>query len=53
MSLGILDAFDDLPQDMVARFDVVHIRAFAAVIKGGNPGPLVENLIKLLSEYSW
>ena len=50
--LGILDAFDDLPQDMIAKFDVVHIRAFAVVVKGGNPDPLMRNLIKLLSEYS-
>ena len=50
--LGVLDAFDDLPQDMIAKFDVVHIRAFAAVVKSGDPGPLMRNLIKLLSEYS-
>ncbi|MCJ1313574.1 hypothetical protein MMC25_007253 [Agyrium rufum] len=48
VSLGILDAFDEIPADLVAKFDVVHIRAFAAVVKGGDPGPLAKNLVKML-----
>ena len=51
VSLGLLDAFDDIPDSMISTFDIVHIRAFAAVVKGGNPGPLTKNLVKLLSVF--
>ena len=49
VSLGVFDAFDDVPDDMNAKFDIVHIRAFAVVVKGGDPGPLIKNLLKMLS----
>ena len=38
----------DVPEHLHSRFDIVHIRAFAAVIKAGNPEPLLRNLIQLL-----
>lgn len=50
MSLGFLDVFDDMPEDMNAKFDIVLIRAFAVVVKSGDPGPLVKNLLKMLSK---
>jgi len=50
VSLGTLDIFDDIPEDLINKFDIVHIRAFALIIKFGNPGPLLKNLLKLLSE---
>lgn len=49
VSLGILDAFGDVPEELNAKFDVVHIRAFAAIVKGDDPGPLIKNLLKMLS----
>lgn len=49
VSLGILDAFGDLPEELNAKFDIVHIRAFGLVVKGGDPGPLLKNLLKMLS----
>lgn len=45
----LLDAFTpSLPEELVGQFDVVHIRVFTAVVKGGNPGPLIENAYKML-----
>lgn len=49
MSLGILDAFDDMPEELNATFDIVHVRALAVIVKGGDPGPLIKNLLKMLS----
>ncbi|KAL9117421.1 MAG: hypothetical protein Q9187_006040 [Circinaria calcarea] len=49
ISLQTLDAFDDLPAELIGQFDVVHIRAFAVVVKQGDPGPLLMNMIALLS----
>ena len=51
VSLRFLDAFDDIPENMTSKFDIVHIRAFAVVVKGGDPGPLTKNLVKLLSVF--
>ena len=49
LSLGVFDAIDDGPDDMNAKFDIVHVRALAVVVKGGDPGPLIKNLLKMLS----
>ena len=49
LSLGILDAFGDVPEELNAKFDIVHIRAFGLIVKGDDPGPLIKNLLKMLS----
>lgn len=44
-----LDIFaDPLPEDLVGRYHVVHIRLFLCVISSGDPIPLLKNLMKLL-----
>ncbi|TGO25835.1 hypothetical protein BPAE_0071g00060 [Botrytis paeoniae] len=48
MKLEILDAFQTLPEHLKGKFDVVHIRAFTIVVKGGHPGVLLDNLIAML-----
>ncbi|KAM0128504.1 hypothetical protein ACHAO1_008969 [Botrytis cinerea] len=48
MNLEILDAFGPLPEHLKGKFDIVHIRAFTIVVKGGHPGILLENLIAML-----
>ena len=48
VTLTSLDAFGNLPVDLIAKFDIVHVRAFCVVVKKGDPGPLMANLIKLL-----
>jgi len=42
------DAFGTLPEHLKGKFDVVHIRAFTIVVKGGHPGVLLDNLIAML-----
>ncbi|KAF2653722.1 hypothetical protein K491DRAFT_717795 [Lophiostoma macrostomum CBS 122681] len=49
ITLGVMDAFTtDLPASLVGKFDVVHVRAFAAVVKNNNPGVEISNACKLL-----
>jgi SAM-dependent methyltransferase len=49
ITVGLLDAFDeDLPAEHVGAYDVVHIRAFASVVKNDDPGPLLRNAYKML-----
>ena len=43
--------FSEVPEDLVEKFDVVHIRLVLLVIKDGNPVPLIQNLLKLLSKH--
>ncbi|KAF7894745.1 uncharacterized protein EAF01_010195 [Botrytis porri] len=51
MKLEILDAFGTLPEYLKEEFDIIHIRAFTIVMKGGHPGVLLDNLIAMLSNY--
>ncbi|KAI0120232.1 S-adenosyl-L-methionine-dependent methyltransferase [Hypoxylon sp. NC0597] len=47
MSLREWSVFTDVPDDLIAKFDIVHLRLFCWVIKD-DPEPVLKNLIKLL-----
>jgi len=51
VSLRHWDMFTEVPEDLVAVYDVVHIRLVMLVLKDNNPVPLIQNLLKLLSKY--
>ncbi len=49
ISLETLDAFnEELPEAMVGKYDVVHVRVFTAVVKNNDPSPLIRNALKML-----
>ncbi|KAI4124251.1 MAG: hypothetical protein LQ338_004909 [Usnochroma carphineum] len=48
ISFHVQDAFEEPPTDLIEKFDIVHIRAFVLLVKGGDPNPLFSNLIKML-----
>lgn len=48
VSLCIQDAFKPVAVEFEERFDVVHVRAFAASIKHGSPDPLISNILRLI-----
>ena len=49
MTLQQCDVFDSfIPEELLGRFDLVHVRAFCIVVKGGDPRPVTANLVKLL-----
>ncbi|KAF2787074.1 UMTA methyltransferase family protein-like protein [Melanomma pulvis-pyrius CBS 109.77] len=49
VKLGILDAFaDNIPEEHVGQYDVVHVRVFTAVVKNNDPKPLIRNAYKML-----
>ena len=50
VSLHVLDALGDVPDDLVGQYDIVHIRAFVVIVRNNDPVRLLSNLIKLLSE---
>ena len=50
MQLDILDVLNrEVPKELKDAFDVVHIRAFAVVIKGGDPKGVLNTLVEMLS----
>ena len=52
VSLGVFDAFLDVPKHLVGKYDVVHIRSFACIVKNNDPSRLLANLIRMLSTLS-
>jgi hypothetical protein len=49
IKLGVLDAFsEDVPEEHVGQYDVVHVRVFTGVVKNNDPAPLVRNAFKML-----
>ena len=52
VSLKVLDVLGRIPDELVERFDVVHIRTFATIVKDSDPMPLLKNLVRMLSRVS-
>ena len=50
VSLHVHDAFTAFPEELWGTYDVVHLRFFVAVVKDNDPGVLLANVVKLLSE---
>jgi len=50
VSLDVVDAFAAVPEHLVGKYDVVHIRAFVVIVRNNNPMRLLSNLIKMLSK---
>jgi hypothetical protein len=49
VSLGLLDAFRNVPPHLAGKYDVVHLRFWCCVVKGDDPSPLIRHAMKLLS----
>ena len=49
VTLNQLDAFGEVPPELIAKYDVVHIGLVVFLIKDGNPGALLNNLLRMLS----
>ncbi|KAF4625371.1 hypothetical protein G7Y89_g12797 [Cudoniella acicularis] len=42
------DIFEEVPEDMIAKYDFVHVRLLVLVIKESNPRQVISNLLKML-----
>ena len=47
VSMRTVNALEELPEDLIGQFDLVHVRLFMFVIS--DPRPLLKNLIRMLS----
>ena len=50
VTMRIIDVFDDIPDELAEKFDVIHVRTFAVIIKNNDPVPFLKNIMRLLSE---
>jgi len=48
-----LDIYDEVPEELVGKYDVIHIRFFMCVIKNANPEPVLDSLVKMLKPGGW
>lgn len=45
-----LDLYEPLPAELEGIYDVVHLRLFFVVIRNDDPGPVLRNMLRMLSE---
>ena len=50
VSLDLFDILGNVPEHLVGRYDIVHLRTFAVVVRNNDPTGLLQNLIKMLSK---
>ena len=53
VTLRLADVFTDVPDDLVEKYDIIHIRHFVCVVKGNDPKPLLHNLLRMLKPGGW
>ena len=44
-----LDALGEIPEHLVGMYDILQLRLFQVVVKDSDPGPLLRNMLKMLS----
>lgn len=45
------DAFGDLPNELVGKYDIVHVRLFLLIVRNNDPMPLLKKFVQMLSAY--
>ncbi|KAL9118055.1 MAG: hypothetical protein Q9187_005404 [Circinaria calcarea] len=43
-----LDVFEELPDDLVGKYDVIHARLFLLIVQNNDPTPILKNFIRML-----
>ena len=46
-----LDALGEIPEHLIGIYDIVHLQLFQVVVKNNDPGPLLQNMLRILSRY--
>ena len=49
VDLKVLDMLDPVPEELVGKYDVVHVGLIVMVVRNENPTPVLNNLMTLLS----
>ncbi|KAL3448435.1 S-adenosyl-L-methionine-dependent methyltransferase [Aspergillus insuetus] len=48
LKFGVMDSFGDVPEDLVGKYDVVHLRLWCCVVTEGDPSTLIQSAMRLL-----
>lgn len=48
VSLTLMDSFGEVPDEMIGKYDVVHLRLWCCVVKRNDPRQLISHVTKLL-----
>ena len=49
INFSVFDATAPPPQDLVGKYDIVHVRLLACAVRNGDPTPFLKNIVFLLS----
>ena len=49
VTMNALDIFAPVPENLVGKYDIVHIAIVFSLVKNDNPTPLLSNLLMMLS----
>lgn len=50
VSVHTVDCLAPLPQHLLEKYDIVHVQLFHLAVHNNDPGPIIQNLLGLLSE---
>lgn len=50
LSLSTLDIFPPVPEELIGKYDIIHVRLFILVVRDDDPTPILRNLISMLSQ---
>lgn len=53
VTLRVVDVFRPVPEELIAKYHVIHIRHFVCVVKENDPTPLLQNLLRMLKPGGW
>lgn len=53
VNLKLADVFRPPPEDLIGKYDIIHIRHFVCVVKNNDPTPLLQNLLRMLKPGGW
>jgi hypothetical protein len=51
MSFRVLDAFSQVPDELVGKYDVVHLRLWCCIVRDCNTAALIRHATQLLSRF--
>lgn len=53
VSMSYIDLRDEVPAELVGKFDYIHTRLLVLVVENQDPKPILRNLLKLLKPGGW
>lgn len=53
VSVHNVDCLAPLPPHLLGTYDIVHVQLFHLAVHNNDPGPIIQNLVRLLSEMAF